>query len=176
MLITVVAASLMTVCSWITIPFAVPFTMQTFALFFVISLTGWADAAISVILYILLGAAGIPVFSGFQGGLGHILSPSGGFVFGFLLAALIYIPFELMMKKKKDKSRWLRISGLLSGLLLCYTAGALWFVYVSFKTGTEYGIASALMICVIPYILPDMIKLFLAVKLSDRVKKHIDLI
>ena len=80
-------AVIIAVCSWISIPTVVPFTLQTFAVFSVLGLLGGKRGTISVLIYILLGAVGVPVFAGFSGGFGVILGPTGGYIVGFLLVS-----------------------------------------------------------------------------------------
>ena len=108
-------------CSWISVPSVIPFTMQTFALFCALLLLGGKRGFFSVALYILLGAFGLPVFSGFQGGIGVLLGPTGGYIIGFLLSALLFL---LLEKRISD------LVLLILGLLVCYLFGTLWFVYV----------------------------------------------
>ena len=81
--------ALLAICSWISIPFAVPFTMQTFAIFFICFLFGAKRGTIYVFCYILCGVLGIPVFSGFQGGAQVIFGLTGGYIVGFLFSALL---------------------------------------------------------------------------------------
>jgi biotin transport system substrate-specific component len=83
-------AVLIIICSWLTVPFAVPFTMQTFAVYCALLLLGGRRGLLAVLLYILLGAFGLPVFSGFRGGIGALLGPTGGYILGFLLCALLF--------------------------------------------------------------------------------------
>ena len=83
------AAALITVCSWISIPLTVPITLQTFAIFTVVGLLGMRRGTIAVLIYILLGAVGIPVFSGFKGGIGALLGNTGGYIIGFIFSALL---------------------------------------------------------------------------------------
>ena len=82
------STTIIIVCSFISIPFYVPFTMQTFAIFTIIGLFGTKKAFVSVSLYLLLGAIGLPVFSGFRGGVGNLLGVTGGYLIGFLLIIL----------------------------------------------------------------------------------------
>ena len=84
-------AVLLAVFSWTTIPFAVPFTLQTFGVYVALMLLGGKKGTIAIALYILLGAVGVPVFSGFKGGVGALLGPTGGYIFGFLATGLVYI-------------------------------------------------------------------------------------
>ena len=114
-------AVVIALCSWLSVPSVVPFTMQTFAVFSALLLLGGKRGFLAVGLYILLGAFGLPVFSGFRGGLGALLGPTGGYILGFLLTALLYWILE---------GRLHSLIPLILGLLLCYLFGTLWFVYV----------------------------------------------
>ena len=73
-------AALIAICSWISIPTAVPFTLQTFAVFLALGVLGGKLGTLSVAVYLLLGAVGLPVFAGFQGGLGALLGATGGYL------------------------------------------------------------------------------------------------
>lgn len=157
-------AVVIALCSWISVPAAVPFTMQTFAVFCALLLLGGRRGTFAVALYILLGAFGLPVFSGFRGGIGALLGPTGGYIVGFLLCAVLYWIFE---GKLKD------IVLLIIGNLVCYLFGTVWFVYVYSSGGKAITFGAALMLCVVPYLLPDAIKMLLAFVLSRRVKKLI---
>ena len=79
-----VFAVLIAICSWISIPTTVPFTLQTFAVFLAVGVLGGKRGSLSVLIYILLGAVGIPVFAGFSGGFGILLGQTGGYIVGFL--------------------------------------------------------------------------------------------
>ena len=163
-------AAIMAVCSWIMIPATVPFTMQTFGVFLAVGLLGGKRGTISIIVYLLLGAAGLPVFSGFTGGIGHILGPTGGYMIGFIFTALIMWLFERFFGKG---TRSLAISMAL-GLVVCYAFGTAWFISVYTKNTGEIGLATALSWCVIPYIIPDVIKIVLALMLTKRLRPFVD--
>ena len=81
-------AGLITLCSWLSIPMTVPITLQTFAVCLVTALFGLKLGLVTVAAYLLLGAAGVPVFSGFRGGIGALLGVTGGYLVGFLFTAL----------------------------------------------------------------------------------------
>ena len=162
-------AVLLCVCSWMTVPFTVPFTMQTFAVFCVLQLLGGKDGTAAVALYLLLGAAGLPVFSGFGGGVGHLLGPTGGYIAGFLLSGGIYWAFGRLIEKD-GRYRW---PALLLGLAVCYLAGTVWFVRVMGMRGKPLGFLSALSLCVFPYVIPDLLKMALSVYVCDRVRKYL---
>ena len=84
-----VFAVLMAVCSWISVPTAVPFTLQTFAVFMAVGVLGGRRGTMAVALYIILGAVGVPVFAGMTGGIGILTGTTGGYIVGFLFSALL---------------------------------------------------------------------------------------
>ena len=92
--------SLISVCAWMTVPFAVPFTMQTFGVFVTLALLGGKRGTVSVICYILLGAFGLPVFSGFNGGVSALFGATGGYIMGFIIASLLFWLLERLLGKK----------------------------------------------------------------------------
>ena len=132
-------AVLISVCSWLSVPAAIPFTMQTYAVFTALLLLGGRRGSIAVAVYIALGAVGLPVFSGFAGGIGKLMGPSGGYIFGFMLTALCYWLCERLFGKKL----WVRIVSLVVGLALCYAFGTVWFVKV-YSAAKPISYASAL--------------------------------
>lgn len=150
------------VCSWLTVPFVVPFTMQTFAVFFALEYFGGRRGLEAVALYILLGIVGLPVFSGFTGGVGHLMGPTGGFIIGFILSALIYWLGERFIS---DSVRG-HIALMLICLAACYALGTVWFALV-YKT----SVFAALCSCVFPFIIPDVIKILLVIIVVKRLKK-----
>jgi len=161
--------ALLAVCSWISIPFAVPFTLQTFGVFFAMKYLGGKKGTLAVVIYILLGMIGVPVFAGFSGGAAVILGPTGGYIVGFIAMGLIYWLMEKQMKKK-----FVSYLVLAFGLLMCYLIGTVWFVVVYTKNSGPVGIIQALSWCVFPFIIPDAVKLCLAVFVSGKVKKAMD--
>ena len=163
-------AVILCVCSWLTIPFTVPFTMQPFAVYCALLLLGGRRGLLAIGLYILLGLVGLPVFSGFRGGPGHLLGLTGGYIIGFLFTGLGYL---LMESKLRGLGFLPRIVLLALDLLPCYLVGTLWFTAVSRLHGSEIGFFSALGLCVVPYILPDLLKVVLAERICARVGKHL---
>lgn len=158
------------VCAWITVPSAVPFTLQTFAVFLTLVLLGGKDGTFSVLLYIGIGAAGLPVFSGFKGGVGVLTGPTGGYIFGFLVIGLLYWLVTALYKGTDGtKKRVFEIGALAGGLLLCYLFGTVWFLTATGGWQAENGIGKALMLCVVPFLIPDALKLALAYVIGDRV-------
>lgn len=160
-------AALLAPCAWLSVPTQPPFTMQTFGVFLTLLLLGAKDGAIAIGLYILLGALGVPVFSGFNGGMGALMGPTGGYIVGFLLICLI---FGLLCGK--GTGLWLKALALLLGLAVCYAFGTLWFVKVYGDTKGPISTLSALSMCVFPFIVPDLAKLALALWAGKRLEKY----
>ena len=159
-----VMAALLAICSWIVIPFfAVPFTMQTFAIFAALLLLGGRDGTMAIALWMLLGAVGVPVFSGFGGGLAKLLGPTGGYIFSFLATGLVWWLLEKPLMGKKWG--WIVLSVI--GMILCYGLGTWWFV----MNTSDYSVGAALGVCVLPFIVPDAAKIVLAWFIGGRVRK-----
>lgn len=161
--------ALITVCSWISIPFAVPFTLQTFAIYITCVILGGKQGFFTILIYMALGAIGLPVFSGFKGGLGALLGPTGGYIAGFLIIALvIWISTRIFNTKLT-----VIIASSALGLILLYAFGTIWFMYVYIQTKGAISLMSVLSMCVFPFIIPDIIKIALAIILGTRIKKLI---
>ena len=163
-------AALLAPCAWLSIPTQPPFTMQTFGVFLTLLLLGARDGAIAIALYILLGAMGAPVFSGFNGGMGALLGPTGGYIVGFLLICPIY---GLLCRNKAGL--WAKALALFLGLLACYAAGSVWFMQVYTQTKGAISLGAVLSICVVPYLIPDAIKIVLACLISERLRAALHL-
>lgn len=159
------------VCSWISIPTTVPFTLQTFGVFMAVGLLGGKRGTISVLVYILLGAVGIPVFAGFSGGIGVLFGTTGGYIVGFLLSGLVYWALTAALGEKLP----IMIIAMVLGLAVCYAFGTAWFMIVYAKNTEAVGLMTALGWCVFPFIIPDCIKIALAIVLSKQLKKYVKL-
>lgn len=159
-------AIVITLCAWITIPTAVPFTLQTLGIFTVLQLFGGRKGFLSICLYILMGVIGLPVFSGFAGGPAVLLNVTGGYLIGFLIMALVYRIFTRLIKNKRS----LEIVALVIGLLICYVCGSIWLAYIY---GGPEMLRKAFSVGVLPFILPDIIKLVLSRTIAKLVGKHI---
>ena len=166
-----VCAALMAVCSWISIPATVPFTLQTFAVFCSLGLLGGRRGTAAILVYLLLGALGVPVFAGFSGGIGILFGTTGGYLLGFILMGLIYWLGERLGRD----SRRIRIASMILGLLLCYAFGTAWFMFVYARQSGAIALGTALAWCVILFLLPDLVKLALALLLSGRLRRALHL-
>jgi biotin transport system substrate-specific component len=162
-------AVLMAVCSWISIPTVVPFTLQTFGVFVTVSMLGGKRGTLSILVYIILGAIGVPVFAGMQGGLGALLGSTGGYIIGFLFSALVMWAFEKIPGRKP----LVQILSMLVALVVCYAFGTVWFMVVYARTAGAVGLGTVLGWCVIPFIIPDLVKIGLAFGLSRKLRKYI---
>ena len=159
-------AALTAVCSWIAIPTTVPFTLQTFAVFCSLLILGGQYGTISVVVYLLAGLAGAPVFAEFYSGMAAFMTPSGGYLIGFILTGLIYWAITAAFGDRLLTV----IIGLTLGMIACYAFGTVWFMNVYGRENGEIGLLTALGWCVFPFILPDALKMALAVVVSRRVK------
>lgn len=164
-----VFAVLIAICSWISIPTLVPFTLQTFAVFLTTGVLGGKRGTMAVLVYVLLGAIGIPVFAGFTGGIGIILNNTGGYIIGFIFSALVMWLLEHLLGRKL----WAQAVSMILGLLVCYAFGTAWFMMVYTKDAGAVGLATVLGWCVIPFVIPDLVKIALALFLSGRLSKVI---
>ena len=161
-------AALTVVCAWLSLPLgSVTFTLQSFSIALALLLLGGKWGTVSISVNLLLGAVGLPVFSGFRGGAGILLSPTGGFLVGFLVMALIYWLLTAIFGEKS------RLWALIAGQLLCYLLGAVW-IHVSYvQSGGSASFGAVLILTVLPYLLPDAAKLALAWFLAKRLRRRI---
>ncbi len=158
--------ALLAVCAWISIPSPVPFTLQTFGIFLAAGLLEKTKGTISVLVYILLGAMGLPVFSGGRGGLGIILGETGGYIMGFLPAT--YVCGAMCEKNKKPLALF---ASMVLGLIVCYAAGSMWAYFMFFKVGYA-GVITVLTKHVLSFIVPDLIKLAVATFVVKELNKR----
>ncbi len=155
-------SAIIAVTAWIAVPFSVPFTMQTFGIFCALLILGGKLGTVSIAAYILLGAVGLPVFAGFQGGIGVILSPLGGYILGFIALGAIYLFFTVCFGEKSCA----RITGIIAGLAVCYLSGTVWY---AIWNKTDF--LAALTVCVVPFVIPDGIKIWLAFAAAKKIKQ-----
>lgn len=164
-------AAIITICAQIQIPATVPFTLQTMGVFVAGGLLGWKRGTLSVVIYVLLGLVGAPVFAGFTGGAGVLFGLTGGYIIGFIFTALIVG----MMADKLGKKLWVLAVAMIAGLLVCYAFGTAWFMVIYNTSMGGISLWSALTMCVIPYLPFDALKIILAVVLVNRLDKIVKL-
>ena len=173
-----ISAALITVCSWISIPLGpVPFTLQTLAILAVLLTLGGRRGTIAIVVYLALGAIGVPVFAGFKGGPAALLGPTGGFLVGFIAAALIFWLLEKLVFARLMSTPAKRlVFGLINSLifeLVLYVVGVIWFMTVyAAKTG-PIGLGAVLSMCVIPFIIPDIVKMIAAAVIGSRAYRFV---
>jgi len=156
-------AALTIIGAFLSIPFSpVPISLQT--LFTLLSgmVLGSKNGAISQLLYIFLGAIGLPVFSGFRGGLGVLFGPTGGFLIGFVVAA--YVVGKFTENSKKTNILFYFIAGLL-GTFIIYLTGISYLSLI-----TQIGIRESVMVGIIPFLFGDILKIIVASFIAFRLK------
>ena len=158
-------AAIISVTALVSVPFPVPLTLQTLGIFTALFTLGGKRGAASVFLYVAIGAVGLPVFSGFMGGIGRLFDLTGGFIFGFLLAAVLYIPLS---RFSKNALGCLIVGGVCQ--LVIYASGVFGYIIVSGVSGATVGVGAAALNCVLPYIIPDILKIFIAYVISKRLR------
>ena len=166
---TALGAALMAICAWISIPVEVPFTLQTFAVFLVTGLLGLKCGTLSVLVYLLLGAVGAPVFSGFKGGVGALMGVTGGYLIGFIFTALAVG----LITRLFGRSLPVLVLSMAAGLALCYAFGSAWFLIVYTRSSGAMALATVLAKCVLPFLLPDAVKIALAAVLTRRLQRRL---
>ena len=155
--------ALIAVLSQLQLPVGpVPISLATFGVMLCGLLLGWRLGALAVGAYILLGAAGVPVFAGFQGGAARLFGPTGGYIVGYLFYALLS---GLNVPPLRERF-WGRCLLLFLGTAACYLPGTAWFMY-----STGRGLGESLTLCVIPFLPGDAAKILLAAFLAPRLRK-----
>lgn len=159
-----VLIALMTAITCIFAPMAipipvspVPISLTNLVIMISIYVLGFKDATISYIVYLLLGLVGLPVFSGFTGGLGKLANYTGGYLIGFIFLALIAGLFV----DKFPKNRILAVVGMLIGMAITYIFGTEWLAIQ-----LKMSFVAALSVGVIPYLAGDAVKIIIAIIVS----------
>ena len=155
-------AAVMCIAGPLAVPIGpVPITLTNLVIYIAVGVLGTAQGTISYCLYLLLGMVGLPVFSGYAGGLGKLAGPTGGYLIGFIAMALIGgIVMEVSHRKLIPT-----LIGWFIGTAVDYLFGTLWFMFV-----TKMNLSASLMMCVVPFIPGDFIKILLAFCLSKKIK------
>ena len=176
--IIAVSAALITVCSWISIQIGpVPVTLQTLAVLAVLLTTGGRRGTIAIAVYLALGAVGAPVFAGFKGGPAAFVGPTGGFLAGFLVAALVFwllekLVFARLMTTPVKKLIFGIVGSLIFELVL-YIVGVIWFMTVYAAQTGPVGLGTVLSWCVLPFIIPDLVKIIAASVIGSRASRFV---
>lgn len=155
--------ALMCVLGPISFPIGpIPVSLTNFVIYLSVFILGTKGATVSTLVYLLLGAAGLGVFSGYAGGIGKIAGPTGGYLIGFVFMVIIC---GIVMEKSHSNTV-ITIIGMIVGTLVCYAFGTAWFV-IQMQCNIWY----ALTVCVFPFLVFDLIKILVATALGKTVRK-----
>lgn len=163
--------TLLVISSWFTIPFVIPFTLQTLVIFILILVLDLKKSLLILLIYCLLGIIGIPVFSSFQSGLGVFLGPTGGFLIGFVPMIIVSnILLKIISNKRNGNldnktNFFMSFLALFIGLLCCYTIATIWYGLVYDTTTSSLNIIIAI---ILPFVLPDIIKIIIAIIIAKK--------
>lgn len=151
-------SALMCVLGPLSIPIgAVPISFTNFVIYLAVYLLGTKSGSISYCIYLLIGLAGLPVFSGYSGGLAKLAGPTGGYLIGFIFMAAISGIFI----QKSHGTAWISILGMTIGTLIAYLFGTVWFVIEA-----DCTLWYALTVCVFPFLIGDAVKIILSSKIG----------
>lgn len=160
--------AVLAICAWISVPMGDSvITLQTFGIFLTLGLLGGRRGSVTILVYLLLGTIGVPVFSAFRGGFGALLGTTGGYIFGFMLTALLY----WFLTSFRD-TPLTRLIAMVLGLFVCYGCGSWWYLTRYLSAG-GFTLGAVLLKCVVPYLIPDAVKLTLAWLLTARLKRFV---
>lgn len=146
----------------------IPINLALLSVFICSGIIDAYGSVISQLIFILLGAIGLPVYANFSGGIGILFGPSGGFLFSYpLIGAIVGT-----ITKKFGSKFYTLILSMLLGLLVCYSLGTLWFSYI-----TNTSIVNSIVLCVAPFLCFDIVKIIISsvliIKLRDKIKYDI---
>ena len=159
-----VAAAAICVLAPLSIPIGpVPITLATLVIYVMLYLLGWKLSVVSCAVYLLLGVCGLPVFSGFSGGAGKLLGPTGGYLIGYLLIAAIG-----GAAVERFQSRMPQFLGMALGTAACYLLGTAWFCFVS-----QMEVVPALSLAVFPFIPFDIAKMAAAMLIGPVIRERL---
>ncbi|MDR0862437.1 MAG: biotin transporter BioY [Oscillospiraceae bacterium] len=164
---TAVFAALICVAAPFSVPVGpIPLSLATLAVYLAGAILGTKRGTIAVAVYIALGAFGLPVFSGFSGGLQKLLGVTGGYIAGYLpCSAAVGVTIRAARGRTIGYA-----AGMVIGTILCYTLGTAWFMA---QTGSKLGAAIAL--CVAPFLLGDAIKIAVATAVAPIIRRRLKL-
>ncbi len=163
--LTGILAAIICILSPFSVPVgAIPISLATFAIYIAACTVNTRNSVSAVIIYILLGAAGLPVFSAFQGGFHIITGVTGGYIIGYIPCALI---IGLLVNKYENK-KYIYAASIVLGTIVCYSIGTAWYMIQ-----TNSNFASAFSVCVLPFIIGDIIKISAASALGSALRQRI---
>lgn len=148
----------------------IPISLANLMILLAVYVLGWREALVSVLLYLLIGAIGLPVFSNGGAGLGKLVGPTGGFLLGYLALVLV---FGLLSAPGHRQDKPLirlcfDVLGMLVGTAALYTLGSLWFMHLLGK-----DLSTTLSLCVIPFLPLDICKIILAALVGPALSRRL---
>ncbi len=165
LILTALFAALTGICSQLAIPMPglVPISLASFACYLAAVILPWKQAFASQLVYILLGAVGVPVFSGF-GTLSRLIGPTGGYIVGYALCALT----AGLILSFAGRKFWISCLALAAGTALLYLVGTVWYML---QSGS--ALVPALLACVVPFLIGDVIKIAAASFLGGQIRRRL---
>lgn len=158
MVFTAICAAMICILAPISVPIgAIPISLGTFAIYFSAALLGGKRGTAAVIVYILIGMVGLPVFTEMRGGIAVLFGATGGYIIGYIPLALLTGVFSDI----KSKLNWTMPVGMVLGTAALYTFGTAWFMIMSGS-----GLKAALMACVVPFLAFDAGKMVISTMLA----------
>jgi biotin transport system substrate-specific component len=161
---TAVMTAVTCVLAPMSIPIGVvPVSFTNFAIYLSLYLLGWKLGTVSYVVYMLIGMVGMPVFSGYSGGLAKLAGPTGGYIIGFIpLAILAGLVIE------KCDNRVLQFLAMAVGTAVCYAFGTAWYCF-----STNVELSYALGVCVFPFIPFDLVKMAIAMVVGPMIRSRL---
>ena len=159
-----VMAAVLCVLAPLSIPIGpVPVTLATLVVYLMGSLLGWKWGTAACLAYLLAGLVGLPVFSGYGGGAGVLLGPTGGYLIG-------YLPMTFLTGWVADHTdrRWALLLAMIGGTALCYALGTAWYCT---QSGSPLG--AALGVCVVPFLPFDLLKMLAVLAIGPVIRRRL---
>lgn len=166
---TALFAAAICVLAPLSIPIGpVPVSLTGLVVYISLYVLGWKRATAAYVVYLLIGLAGLPVFSNFEGGIGKLAGPTGGYLAGYIFVAIVSGIFVQKWDKSALPHIALNVAGMVLGTAILYTFGTAWFCI---STGT--GVKAAMALCVVPFIAGDLVKMAIAVVVGPRLGRQL---
>lgn len=170
LILCAVFAAITGVCSGIILPLPftpVPITLATLAVMLAGALLGSRYGTLSMVVYLLMGAFGAPVFSGYMGGLMKLIGPTGGYLLGYV--STVFLTGLIIEKFNKKNKVYIHAAAMAIGLSSCYLLGTAWFMF-----STHTALWTALVSCVLPFLLGDAVKITVGALLATKLRPVLD--
>ena len=170
-----VSVAIIAICSWVTIPIGpIPITLQMFAIPLIICILPARCSIAAVCIFLLMGCLGIPVFSGFRGGIGVLLGPTGGYLLGYIPGTIVgALIAEFGKRRFADRKVPLFALEIIAGLaftLIAYLTG-----WIQYANVAGISLETSFLVSVAPFIIPDIIKVIVAVACAQPVRLAISI-